>query len=314
MERLNKIRGVHTDKIITDLIKPDLILTSDWHLRETQPICRTDDFWEAQWKKVDWIARLQKWGNCPVIHAGDLFHHWKPSPYLLSTTMEHLPDDFYTIFGQHDLPQNSLELKHKSGIHTLNRAGRVQILPQGHWDSPMNIPGVWTIKRRDIYVMHRFTYIGKDPWPGIEAPKGNELLNKYPEFDLIVTGDNHQPFIARGKNDNLLVNPGCLTRQRASETHEPRVYLWYADKNHVVDAPIPYEKDVITREHIDRVDEMDERIEAFVSRFKEEWENTWGTSLGGETVSFEENLERFFESNRVRQQVKDIIYKALEND
>ncbi|KKL99820.1 hypothetical protein LCGC14_1810530, partial [marine sediment metagenome] len=87
-------------------MKPDLILTSDWHLREDTPICRTDDFWSAQWNKVDQVMALQSKYDCPILHAGDLFHHWKPSPYLLSETIDHLQGSrFYTVYGQHDLPQ-----------------------------------------------------------------------------------------------------------------------------------------------------------------------------------------------------------------
>ena len=88
---------------------PNLIITSDWHLRETNPICRLDDFVEeTQWKKVNFISDLQKKYGCPVVHAGDLFDKWKPSPELLTKTMQHIPNDFHTIYGQHDLPNHNL--------------------------------------------------------------------------------------------------------------------------------------------------------------------------------------------------------------
>ena len=112
---------------------PTAILTSDWHLREDTPICRTDDYWNAQWKKVNFISKLQEKYDCPVIHAGDLFDKWKPSPWLLSTTISILPKKFYTIFGQHDLPQHSLDLEHKSGINTLRQAKSLTVIDGYHW-------------------------------------------------------------------------------------------------------------------------------------------------------------------------------------
>ena len=48
---------------------PSAILTADWHLRDDQPICRTDDFWSTQWRKVNAVTELQTRHGCPVIHA-----------------------------------------------------------------------------------------------------------------------------------------------------------------------------------------------------------------------------------------------------
>ena len=51
-----------------------IILTADWHIREKPPICRTDDFESALWRKIDFISELSEKYNSPVIIAGDLFH------------------------------------------------------------------------------------------------------------------------------------------------------------------------------------------------------------------------------------------------
>jgi DNA repair exonuclease SbcCD nuclease subunit len=288
--------------------KPSAILTSDWHLRETTPTCRTDDFWKAQWDKVDWVNCLQKTYDCPVLHAGDLFDHWKPSPYLLSTAMEHLPDMFCTIYGQHDLPQHSLELKEKSGIYVLEKAGKLEVMQTCHWGQTPKEPS-WQgefakdVERR-ILVWHNFTYIGKEPWPGCTANKAHALLHKYKQFDLIVTGDNHQSFIIHGIDDNLLVNPGSLTRQDADQIDfKPKVYLWYAEDNLVEVVEVPIEEGVVTREHIEVKQQRNDQLDAFISRMNDNWELT---------TNFDENLERFYQLNRVRKEVSNIIYKAKE--
>ncbi len=282
---------------------PDAILTSDWHLRETVPVCRTDDFWEAQWRKVDFIVELQQKYNCQVLHAGDLFHHWKPSPHLLSMTMEHLPEKFCTVYGQHDLPQHNLDLSYKSGIHALLKAEKLNVIGV-HWGQLPDLSRVIRIGNRKVIVWHNFTYVGKDPWPGITSPKAYSLLEKYERYDLMVTGDNHQSFSVNGMKGNLLVNPGNLTRQTADQTnYQPKVYLWYAEDNLVEVVDVPIEKNVISREHIDEKQRKDERIEAFISRLDMDWEMS---------MSFEENLKRFFETNDVSESVQNIINKSIE--
>jgi len=294
--------------------KPSAILTSDWHLRETTPTCRTDDFWKAQWDKVDWIAELQKQYDCPVLHAGDLFHHWKPSPFLLSMTIKHLPDKFVTIYGQHDLPQHSLELKEKSGIYVLEKAEKVitdfELLNN---ETPFRIVfASWgkspnseeAIGIQNVLLWHNFTYVGKEPWPGCSSPKAHALLHKYKQFDLILTGDNHQSFTSRGIDDNLLVNPGSLMRQSADQIDfKPKVYLWYAKTNTVEAIEVPIEKGVISREHIEVKQDRDDRIDAFISRLDTDWKMT---------MDFDKNLAMFFSKNRVRREVKEIINEAKE--
>jgi len=277
--------------------KPDAILCGDFHLREDQPTCRTDDFQQAQWKKVSFVHHLQRQYDCPVIHSGDLFNHWKPSPFLLSQTIIHLPNNFQTIYGNHDLPQHNLDLAIKCGIYTLAEAGKLTILPYYHWgETPIRLSEA----RVKIGVWHVMTHVGKVPF---ESTPAERLLKKYDWFDLLLTGHNHQSFVVDWEG-RLLVNPGSLTRQTADQIdHRPCVYLWYADTNTVEPVYLEIDKDVITREHIERAEKRDERIEAFVERLDTEFEAG---------VSFEENLEEFERKNKVRKSVMDIVYKAIE--
>jgi len=282
--------------------KPDSILCADFHLREDQPPCRTDNFWNAQWKKVDLIRDLYLKYECPVIHAGDLFHHWKPSPYLLSEAIRRLPNNFWAIYGNHDLPQHNLELAYKCGINTLKSAGLIEIIQGCHWgEIPKNLSLLFNNKK--VLVWHVMTYKGKQPWSDCVDPAATKLLRKYPEYSLILTGHNHQSFVEEYEG-RLLVNPGSLTRYKADQiNHKPCVYLWYGENNKVEPVYLPIEQDVITREHIDRKDQRDERIDAFISRLDNEWEAA---------VSFEENMERFAQTNKIRKSVMDIVIKAIE--
>jgi len=87
---------------------PNLILCSDFHIREDIPSCFIGDFQKEQWDALDFISKLQQRHNIPILHGGDFFHRWKASPWLLTKAMKHLPAKFFSCAGQHDLPQHSL--------------------------------------------------------------------------------------------------------------------------------------------------------------------------------------------------------------
>jgi DNA repair exonuclease SbcCD nuclease subunit len=296
------------ERTINKILKPvpTAILTSDWHLREDIPLCRTDNYWEAQWKKIDYISKLQKQYDCIVIHAGDLFDKWKPSPYLLRETIEHIPDQFYTVYGQHDLPAHNLDLVDKCGINVLQAAGKLTVLKGIHWGQvPRSSISMMFGKKfsRPLVVWHKMNYQGRKPWPSCTDPLSVSLLRKYPQFDLIVTGDNHKSFTEEYQGRHL-VNPGSLMRMDADQVnHHPCVYLWYAENNQITLKPLPHEPNVISREHIDRVVQHNERINAFVSRVNTDWEAA---------MSFEDNLEIYKKKNKTPDSIMQIIYNAID--
>jgi DNA repair exonuclease SbcCD nuclease subunit len=283
----------------------NLILTSDWHLRETKPICRLDNFVdETQWKKVDFISELQKKLNCPVLHAGDLYDYWKPSPELLSKTIQHLPDQFYTVYGNHDLPQHSLKLKKKCGIYTLESGGLLQTKSFA-FPEPIEMCSFGQIPNLDykILVWHKFAYQGKIPWPGCTESTGHKLLIENPKYNLIITGDNHKPFVEEYEG-RLLVNPGSIFRMNVDQIdHKPRVYIWNSEINNVEPVYIPIKQNIISREHLEFKEQRDSRLDSFVSSLSTNWETS---------ISFEQNLDVFKKTNNIKDPIMDIIYKAVE--
>jgi DNA repair exonuclease SbcCD nuclease subunit len=311
---------------ISPLGYPNLILCSDIHLREDIPICRIDNYWEAQWKKIDFISNLQKKYNCPVLHGGDLFDHWKPSPNLLRETILHLPDQFYTIYGQHDLPQHSLELVDKCGINVLEAAGKLQILDGTHWGELPKKESLFIkipdhsnqmdvkescdkkyIPKRIINVLlwHVMNYVGQKPWPGCTDSSAIKLLQKYPQFNLILTGDNHKPFVETF-DGRLLVNPGSMMRMDADQMDfKPRVYLWYAETNTVSAVYLPIQEGAVSREHLEKITQREGRIDAYVSKLDLEWKSS---------LNYEDNIKILLQKNHVRESVKTIIYKAIDQE
>jgi DNA repair exonuclease SbcCD nuclease subunit len=286
--------------------KPMFIATADWHLREDTPICRTDDFWAAQWAKVEFVRGLQEKHNCPVLHAGDLFHQWKASPYLLSECIQRLPEKMYVVYGNHDLPQHNLDLSIKSGLRVLVEAGILNLLEECHWGKiPEKGSLLFPINDASVLVWHVFTYQGKSPWPGCTAMTGDQILKKYTDFDIIITGDNHKTFVVED-GSRLLINPGSLSRQTADQDdHKPVVFLVYPDPPYYEAIQIPIDAGVVSREHLDRVEERDERIDAFVSQLNDNWEIA---------LNFEENLKRFANNNQIRQSVMNIVYAAIDQN
>lgn len=284
---------------------PNAILTGDWHIRETKPLCRVDDFEKTLWRKIRFISKVQKKYGCPVLHSGDLFHHWKPSPYLIAKTIKNLPKQFYSVYGNHDLPDNTMEQKHKSGLYAVASGKGLTEIEYGNWDDLDKEPTYLDIGGRKVLVMHIYVTNDKKFW-NTEDQKAHLLFKKYPEADLILTGDNHIPFVLKTKTGRLLVNPGPITRQDASQVdYKPRIYLYYADENKVIPLPIPIDKDAVTDEHIRSKQLKDAKSEAFVNSLNTEW--------SGE-ASFETNLKKFeiANSDKVPKEVFNIIYKALE--
>jgi DNA repair exonuclease SbcCD nuclease subunit len=279
---------------------PTCIFCSDFHLREDTPTCFTGDFQKEQWDALDFIYDLQTKYDCEVYHAGDLFHHWKPSPWLLSMTIKHLPKNFFTIFGQHDLPSHQLSLVDKCGIQTLHLAQSLVILPGCHFGQKPE--GYLPISGKKILIWHHLTYLTK-PFPGAEGGMAESILRKYSQFDLICTGDCHQSFTVEYQGRRL-INPGNITRQSAAQIDfQPRIALWYAEDNSIEWVNLPIQEGAITREHIEIKEKRDYRIQAFVSQLNSDYKTE---------MSFEDNIEEFFKVNNTREPIKQIIYKNLE--
>ncbi len=305
---------------------PDFILWSDVHIMEKNPVARLDLYTEViQWKKLLVVKELQKQFGCPVLCGGDLFDKWKVSPELLSKTMKYLPKNLYTVYGQHELPEHNLSLAYKSATHTLETSGHLKIVNPAStyfaakeansksikapfhtvngasWGEDLPTSLVKNTQQRLIGVMHRFVWEEKEVFSQ-DNTRAINILKKYPMYDLILTGDNHKPFVVEYKG-RLLVNPGSFFRITAGQiNHRPRVYLYYAEPNTVYPYYIPINENAVSREHLEEKEERKQRVGAFIAG--------WDTDLG-DSVNFEKNLKTFLEKNLMRREVKEIINKVI---
>ena len=298
-------------------MKVDAILTADWHLRSTVPVCRVDEYLETMFSKIGWISDLQQKHDCPVYHAGDLFHKWEPGSFILGKLINKMPDKFYTVPGNHDLPQHNIELLEKSGLTVLSEAGKIIVLNNnaiaGFYENDntflRGIPYGFPFEKSElddnwflVLMCHEMIYQQPEHWQKENGSQALSFLRKHKGYQLIVTGHNHKPFTAEHEG-RLLVNPGSLMRMTADQKdYEPRVYLWNKETNTVKIKYIPIDSEAVEIAYLEKTKERDERMESFIDRLQSSKE------VG---LSFEKNLENYLANNRVRSSVKDVINECI---
>lgn len=278
-------------------LSADLILTADWHLRDDQPVARTDDYFQAQEKKIEFIQDLSEKNRCPILCAGDLFNKSKSKKSLEIYLMTKLKYSIYTIPGQHDLPEHSIKNINNSSIGILSSSQTipVSVVELGKINALNTDP--------DIAMCHTFIQKPNDKQDKvIGGSMALSFLKKHKDFKLIVTGDNHKTFVVEHEG-RLLVNPGSMMRMTAGQTdHKPCVFLYYADTNTVQPVYLPVEDGVISREHIEEEEKKDKRFQAFVQRLNTDYEVS---------LSFEKNMKTHITQNKVRKGVSSVIWEAM---
>ena len=298
-------------------MKIDAIFAADIHLREDTPVCRTDDFWLAQLRKVRFIKELINKHNCPLFIAGDIFNKARTSPYVEGMAIAEMPK-FWGIPGQHDLPGHNMSNFDRSSLNVLMQARIFNLLTTDCKDTTLHQSSIGicgfpfgfnlfkseTKKKfkRKVALIHDMVHKKKAIHENVQSNSGIALL-KNNNYDLIVSGDNHQSFVCEYKN-KILINCGSMMRIAAGqEDHKPCVWAWDSDTNEVKAIYLPIEKEVISREHIEFQQEKENRMESFVKRVNTNYEIK---------LSFENNLISYFKKNKTRKGIKEKMYQAME--
>lgn len=226
------------------------VVAADIHLSHAPPAVRSHepDWYATQAGYLTQVARVlqgQPYGT-PLIISGDIFDRWNAPAELINLALEHLPP-CYAVPGNHDLSHHSYEDIKKSAFYTLVQAGKVSLLPPGkslvadRGPTPVRMWGFpYGYEPRplrepfplyqDIAVCHCFVWTDRTGFPG--APESGRLgafRKKVTGYDVVVVGDNHQPF-TYSKDPPYVINCGGLMRRTSRERdHEPRVWLVRAD-------------------------------------------------------------------------------------
>lgn len=264
------------------------IITSDWHLRPDRPLCRTDiDWMETQRKNVAEVFELAEKHNAAVINAGDIFDAPRMPPNVITMLLQEVTRHMCLIGGNHSIQYHKQEFLMESslGILACMRDENLVYLPcednseDGRFEQVAKLPE----PMGSILMAHTLTVkSSSDIMFGMKAISAQKLLDKYPDYRYIVTGDNHTAFIYEDDN-RYVINPGCLNIQSAShKDYEPCVYLLDTDKDTIKQIKLTPYHDCVTDDHLKEKRERDDRIAAFVETVKK----------GGKVkLSFDENLE-----------------------
>ncbi len=306
-------------------MRPSAILTSDWHIRGIAPKCRLDReiYLGAQRAKMDFIFKLANKYRVPILHAGDLgdkpeWPNFLLRRFIMARKNHDLEIPMFVIPGQHDLPMHRAVDWSKAGVGVLDGAGVIRTLykplsgkityngiqidtaPFG-----CEVPLFKKSMGAKVFVLliHRLLRGYKDNML-IPGESFDAFIKAHPEYDLIVSGDNHKTFIGC-YHHTLLVNPGSLMRMSADQVyHEPTVFLWDKATNEIEEVPIPIAQGVVDREYIEEANkkgDRGEKMKAFTARVK---------GAGEMKISFERNLEQSITENEVSKGTQEKIWEA----
>ncbi|MBT6048976.1 MAG: hypothetical protein HOG49_19430 [Candidatus Scalindua sp.] len=299
----------------------DFLVSADWHIRGDRPVCRTDDYMEAQQKKIEFISNLAGFHDCPILVAGDFGHRpmWgdRLLNWFISRNSKVERPHIIAICGQHDLPNHRLDKWEEAGVGVLSKSienfevahndfnydNRIQIHTYPYGEKIQCFTE--SARKINIAMVHQMVIKSQDDklWHDQKADHAKRLLRKFPCYDYILSGDNHQSFVVEHEG-RYLINAGSLMRMSANQIGDlPSVYSVDIRKNSVERVYLPIEKDVISREHIDVAKKRDDRIDSFVNRLNESYDIDF---------DFEKNLEEFFTKNKVNEKTKTKIWDSLE--
>ena len=271
-----------------------VIVTADWHLRKDRPRCRLDENWVGtQARMVEFVFARAAKEECDVWVIGDIYHTpvVPPEieliiPSILSRT-KYKDVMCFVLPGNHDVqygnPQNLL----RSSLGVLLNTHSSRAYVQQEDDS--------------IQCAHTLVWPDEstkpEPAPGLLP---DEIFEMYPKARCIFTGDYHHAFAVR-KGDQLLVNPGCITRQTA-DMKDYRPVFYIVDTNTLKADPVslPDTEPVVTDLYLEREKERDGRIESFIELV---------AAKGGVSLDFRENLRAKLPKvpPEVRDEVEDIL-------
>ena len=300
-----------------------LIYGSDWHTRYSNPICRTDNYAETIKRKGLWLKELAKEYDAPILNGGDLTDKalYKAPQGIIQTInilINYWPD-MIGIIGNHDILHRAYQYLDKSIISIMTNFGRMQhikdvtiLSDKNNEDDCVAIHGfsygTGGIKHPEelhdginIAMMHEYVSKKKNNLFGEYV--GIDLLKEFPEFDFILTGDNHATFTEEYEG-RVLINPGSFLRMDADQKdHKPCVWLIDTKTKEYSPIYVPIEDNVISDEHIQIEKERGERIDKFVIAMDQEYEIT---------DLFEKNVEEYILKNKKDKDGNILINKNVE--
>ncbi len=234
-----------------------IAMLADLHLKTENPICRLDNYFNTGLRKFKWVKDMMG-DDSIILVAGDIFDTGKPQSYLkMYNAMASLfTGNVLTIAGNHDISYRTMAYMNETAY------GAMSAITGMHLDGPRILDDEYEVHpfnfseeiehrtpvfgRKMIAMTHQFVYDKKPPFD--IGKDGRDLLKEFPEYAVILSGDNHQHFILE-RDGRYLVNPGSLLRMDADQIdYKPQLIIFENGKFSFMDVPI---EDVVSRQHIE---------------------------------------------------------------
>ena len=289
-----------------------MIITADWHIRNTAPRCRSDKDWMQTQKNALWkLLEYAEAHDCDIFVVGDLFHSVSDTSFEcvqliqgLALALKKIGKRLYILAGNHDLLYHSEDNIERSAIGILFKSENIFPISSVEGVSAPNFGGE-VDRTKKIVFTHVLTFPDRDNVPpNVNALTAYDLLDEYPEAEYIFTGDYHHSFHVEEK-DRHVINPGCLLRQVADmKDYKPLCYLVDTDSGSVDTLYIGDDDNLIDDSYLIKEEAREQRIEEFVDKLKE----TKNVSL-----DFVENVRKYMDLNdfdkEFRQTVSSLIHQ-----
>lgn len=287
------------------------VMYGDMHLRSTVPEARLDDYLANQDAVLKWLR--ETFSDHIHLCSGDVFHlaRERSEPLTFAYEMARKLPEMHGVWGNHDLLYHSPEMKHKTTLGIMELINKFHSLPSGEplvfaeddAFGPVRVYGFHYgeeithnknyRKGTSIAIYHGMVLDEENAH--VKGLMGRDILNEFPEYDIILTGDNHKQFVI-ADDSRVLINPGSLKRDNADQVdHVPFVFTYDSETNKVDKFSVPIENDILDREHIEIKEQRDERLEKLSERFQEAKDIT---------LDFYDNVMSYLESNEVRDETK----------
>lgn len=299
----------------------------DLHIRTKGPKFRTDNFSGTQEHKIRWIlSKADKLGCVVALWPGDVTDNSR-LPYHVTQYYMRMFKSFKVksigTFGQHDMLHhvdlyntplwtmdagNAIRIPRGQDPYVISKGinmGYICIYKAG-WNE--EIPEIKNpdVLQTNILLIHKM-FIDDKLWEGQEEFERASVFLRNTDWDLVVSGDNHNRFVHKYK-DKWHVNCGSLMRQNIDQVdHEPAVYIYDTIDKSLTEYKIPIDpiETVMDLEEAREDKEKEEELNAFVTTASQT------TEISG--LDYSKNLMNRFAHKDIPDGVKRVGEEILKN-
>lgn len=318
------------------------LITGDWHITSRRPRYRIDNYFETLIGKITYLLDYAKDNDIEyILQPGDFFDSHRVSDFVkqhIITLLKQYKIPIICVYGQHDLRYHGSNRKN-TPLGVLEAAGVVKTLSHSEEDGTYSFNletgdheiaifgsswGEEIPVQNDgcicIWITHRMVIKDKLWEAQKEYSLGNALL-KRTEFELIVSGDNHESFHFEANNQSprswesvqewkwkkWLINCGSLMRSTVAQLkHKPCFWTFDSTQMGITQHFIPIKpiKEVMNWEQAQEEKVKNQELENFIEGLKGDVE------LHG--VDFKRNLKEYLEEKEVPEGVDNMIKEMME--